>query len=83
MRMQHTGESFDNLLKIFHLVEHHPDIALFVQTNPAFCCPSLVTEAMAGEIERITGVPVVTVTYDGTASNKNSVIFPYLDFARS
>jgi predicted CoA-substrate-specific enzyme activase len=81
VRMQHTGESFDNLLKIFHLLERHPDIAMFVQTNPAFCCPSLVTEAMAGEIERVTGVPVVTVTYDGTLGDKNSVLYPYLDLA--
>ncbi len=81
VRMQHTGESFDNLLKIFHLLERHPDIALFVQTNPAFCCPSLVTEAMAADIERVTGVPVVTVSYDGTAAQKNSVIYPYLDLA--
>ncbi len=79
--MHHTGESFDNLLKIFHLLERYPDLSLFVQTNPAFCCPSLVTEAMAGEIERETGVPVVTVTYDGTASPKNDVVVPYLELA--
>jgi predicted nucleotide-binding protein (sugar kinase/HSP70/actin superfamily) len=78
----HTGESFDNLLKVFHLVERYPNLALFVQTNPAFCCPSLVTEAMGRQIERATGVPVVTVTYDGTASNKNEVVIPYLQLAR-
>jgi len=77
----HTGESFDNLLKIFHLVERYPDLALFVQSNPAFCCPSLVTEAMSREIERQTGVPVVTVTYDGTAASKNKVVAPYLELA--
>ena len=80
--IHHTGESFDNLLKVFHLVERYPNLALFVQTNPAFCCPSLVTEAMSRRIERATGVPVVTVTYDGTASNKNEVIIPYLQLAR-
>ncbi len=77
----HTGESFDNLLKIFHLMERYPDLALFVQSNPAFCCPSLVTEAMSREIERQTGVPVVTVTYDGTAASKNEVVAPYLELA--
>ena len=80
--IHHTGESFDNLLKVFHLVERYPNLALFVQTNPAFCCPSLVTEAMSRRIERATGVPVVTVTYDGTASNKNEVVIPYLKLAR-
>jgi predicted nucleotide-binding protein (sugar kinase/HSP70/actin superfamily) len=78
VRMEHHGESWDNLLKIAHLVEAHPDLRLFVQTNPAFCCPSLVTEAMAGRIEELTGVPVVTLTYDGTGSVKNDRIVPYL-----
>jgi predicted CoA-substrate-specific enzyme activase len=78
VRLEHHGESWDNLLKIAHLVEVHPDLRLFVQTNPAFCCPSLVTEAMASRIEELTGVPVVTLTYDGTGSVKNDRIVPYL-----
>ncbi|RLB54023.1 MAG: CoA activase, partial [Deltaproteobacteria bacterium] len=79
--MNHTGESFDNLLKVFHLLERYPDISLFVQTSPAFCCPSLVTEAMAAQIERETGVPVVTVTYDGNSADHNQVVVPYLELA--
>ncbi len=78
----HTGETFDNLLYIFHVLEAHPDLALFVHASPAFCCPGLVTEALTTQIERITGVPVVTVTYDGTASSKNDAIIPYLKFPR-
>jgi hypothetical protein len=74
----HSGESYDNILKIFYIMENYPDISLFVQTNPAFCCPSLVTEAMTQEIKRITGIPVVTLTYDGTSEYKNDVIAPYL-----
>ena len=74
----HSGESYENILKIFYIMENYPDISLFVQANPAFCCPSLVTEAMTGEITRITGVPVVTITYDGTNDYKNDVIIPYL-----
>ena len=74
----HSGESYDNILKIFYIIENYPDISLFVQTNPAFCCPSLVTEAMTGEIRKLTGVPVVTLTYDGTDDYKNDVIIPYL-----
>lgn len=77
-----NGESFDNLLKILSLIERYPDISFFVQTNPAFCCPSLVTEAMADQIERKTGKPIVTVTYDGTGGNKNDVLIPYLTFPR-
>ena len=64
------------------LVKAHPDLALFVQANPAFCCPSLVTEAMSARIERVTGVPVVTLTYDGTGSPRNDRLFPYLHFSR-
>jgi len=80
LRIEHTGESMENVIKIHYLLKNQPDIALFVQTSPAFCCPSLVTEAMAKEIEKNTGVPIVSITYDGTESNKNEVIIPYLKF---
>ncbi len=72
------GESYDNILKIFYIMERYPDTALFVQTNPSYCCPSLVTEAMTNQIKRITGIPVVTITYDGTEEYKNDIIIPYL-----
>ena len=73
-----SGESYDNILKIFYILENYPGVSLFVQANPAFCCPSLVTEAMTNEIKRLTGVPVVTLTYDGTDDYKNEIIIPYL-----
>jgi predicted CoA-substrate-specific enzyme activase len=79
----HSGESYENILKIFYILENYPDVALFVQTNPAFCCPALVTEAMAGEIRRVTGVPVITLTYDGTSDNKNDAVISYLNSANS
>ena len=82
LRIEHTGESMENVIKIHYLLKHQPDIALFVQTSPAFCCPSLVTEAMAKEIERNTGVPIVSITYDGTGGSKNDVIIPYLKYPR-
>jgi predicted CoA-substrate-specific enzyme activase len=82
VRLEHDGESFDNLLKIFRIMREYPDVSLFVQTNPAFCCPSLVTEAMAREIESVTGVPIVTITYDGTGSFKNDLVVPYLKYPR-
>ncbi len=77
----HGGESYDNILKIFFLLDNYPDISLFIQTNPAFCCASLITEAMKNQIRRITGVPVLTITYDGTSEFKNDVIVPYLKLA--
>lgn len=83
LRLEHTGESMDNLLKIYYVLKYHPDLALFVQTNPAFCCPGMVTEAMAQDIERVSKVPVVTVTYDGVGGAKNDAVVPYLKYARS
>ena len=73
-----SGESYENILKIFYFLENYSDISLFVQANPAFCCPSLVTEAMTSEIKNITGIQVVTLTYDGTNDYKNDIIIPYL-----
>ena len=78
----HTGESMETILKIFSFIERYPDIALFVQTGPSLCCPSLVTEAMSLEIEKTTGVPVVTIEYDGTGGLKNDKIIPYLKYPR-
>ncbi|MGD2122476.1 MAG: acyl-CoA dehydratase activase, partial [Gemmatimonadota bacterium] len=83
VRVEHTGEAMDNLLKVFYIAKHHPDVALFVQASPAFCCPSLVTEAMAREIEEKSGVPVVSVVYDGTSGAKNEIILPYLEYPRA
>ncbi|HVN71969.1 MAG TPA: acyl-CoA dehydratase activase-related protein, partial [Desulfomonilia bacterium] len=79
---EHTGESMDNIIKTHYIKKYYPDVSLFVQTSPAFCCPALVTEAMTKKIEEETGVPVVNITYDGTCSAKNGVIIPYLTFPR-
>ena len=82
IRIENTGESMESILKIHYLKKYHPDIALFVQTSPAFCCPSLITEAMAGTIEKVTHTPMAVITYDGTGGDKNEVIIPYLRFPR-
>ena len=80
--IENTGESMDNILKIHYIKKHHPDVSLFVQTSPALCCASLITEAMKDVIEKKTGVPVVSIRYDGTGGNKNTVIIPYLKYPR-
>jgi predicted CoA-substrate-specific enzyme activase len=79
---EHTGESMDNILKIHHIINEHPDLRLLVQTNPAFCCAGLVTEAMAAKIEAKTKVPIVSITYDVSGGNKNKVIIPFLKSQR-
>ncbi len=80
--LENTGESMDNILKIHYIKKHYPDVALFVQTSPALCCASLITEAMKDVIEKKTGVPVVSVTYDGIGGFKNEVVIPYLRYPR-
>jgi predicted CoA-substrate-specific enzyme activase len=79
----HRGESFENILKIHRLIHQYPDIDLFIQTNPSYCCPSLVTEAMTPRIEELTGIPVVTIEYDGTTGYKNEDIIPYLKYRKT
>jgi predicted CoA-substrate-specific enzyme activase len=78
--IENTGESMDNILKIHYIKKHYPQVSLFVQTSPALCCASLITEAMREKIEKKTGVPIVSVRYDGTGGNKNHVIIPYLKY---
>ncbi len=75
---EHTGESMDNILKIHHIVSEHPDLKLLIQTNPAFCCPGLITESMAHKLEEKLNVPIVSITYDISGGNKNKVIIPFL-----
>ncbi len=80
VRIEHSGESFDNLLKIHYLAARHDDLALLVQTSPSFCCAGLITEAMRKKIQDVTGIPVVSISYDGTGGDKNSVVIPYLAY---
>jgi hypothetical protein len=80
LKLDHTGESADNLIIIYGLKRHYPGIRLFVQTIPAFCSAGLVTEAMISRIEEFTGIPVVTLTYDGTNKKQNEKIVPYMKF---
>ena len=80
---EHTGESMDNILKVHYTLKAHPDLALFVQATPSFCCPGLVTEAMAATIEKQSGIPMVSITYDGLGGNPNRVIIPFLRYAGS
>ncbi|WP_299980622.1 acyl-CoA dehydratase activase [Desulfobacula sp.] len=75
---EHTGESMDNILKIHHLINEYPDLKLLVQTNPAFCCPGLITEAMVQKLETKINIPIVSITYDVSGGNKNKVIIPFL-----
>lgn len=54
-------------------VSHHGDIAGSFKT---------VTEAMTRRIELVTGIPVVSITYDGTGGVRNDAVIPYLKYPR-
>jgi hypothetical protein len=79
---ENSGESAENLLKTWYIRKHFPEVALFVQLSPVFCCAGLVTEAMNRRIEEVTGIPVVSLTYDGAGSSCNEVLAPYLHYPR-
>jgi len=78
--LSHGGETAQNILKIFSLLRHYPDIALFIHVNPLFCCPALVSEALFKTIEKDIGIPVVSLTYDGTTAQRNESLAPYLHY---
>jgi hypothetical protein len=82
LNVLHRGESIENILKIYSLINKYPDLDLFIQTNPSYCCPSLITEAMTSKIEEITGIPVVSIEYDGTMGFKNEDVIPYLKYKK-
>ncbi len=37
---------------------------------------------MADRIEKLTGIPIVTIEYDGTAASRNEDVIPYLKYPR-
>jgi predicted nucleotide-binding protein (sugar kinase/HSP70/actin superfamily) len=76
----HGGETAQNILKIFSLLRHYPDIALFIHVNPLFCCPALVSEALFKAIEKDIGIPIVSLIYDGTTAQRNEILAPYLHY---
>lgn len=77
---RHGGETSQNLLKILHLIDHYPNLRLIVHVNPIFCCPALVSESLFRKLERDTGIPIVSITYDGTGTQHNQILSPYLYF---
>jgi predicted CoA-substrate-specific enzyme activase len=78
--LSHGGETAQNIMKIFSLLRHYPDIALFIHVNPLFCCPALVSEALFKTIEKDIGIPIVSLMYDGTTMQRNESLAPYLHY---
>jgi predicted nucleotide-binding protein (sugar kinase/HSP70/actin superfamily) len=80
LTIRHAGETSENLLKVYYLKENYPDLRLIINAYPIFCCPGLISEAMYKNVEKEIGVPIVSITYDGTQADKNKVLNPYLYF---
>jgi len=80
--IRHGGETSENLLKVYYLKERYPDVRLIINVNPIFCCPGLISEAIYKKVEKEIGIPIVSITYDGTQADKNKVLNPYLYFLK-
>ncbi|MBN1351194.1 CoA activase [candidate division KSB1 bacterium] len=78
LSFKHGGETVQNLLKIFSLLRHYPDLSLFIHVNPIFCCPGLVSESIFKMVEKDIGIPIVSIIYDGTTTNRNEILAPYM-----
>ncbi len=46
LSLRHGGETAQNVMKVFSLLNHYPDLKLFIHINPIFCCPGLVSESL-------------------------------------
>jgi predicted nucleotide-binding protein (sugar kinase/HSP70/actin superfamily) len=76
--LRHGGETAQNIVKVYSLLHHYPDISLFIHVNPIFCCAGLVSESIFKKVEKKIGIPIVSIIYDGTLKNKNDLLSPYL-----
>jgi len=80
LSLKHGGETAQNVMKIYSLLDHYPDLKLFIHINPIFCCPGLVSESIFKKLEKDIGIPIVSIIYDGTATKRNEVLAPYLHY---
>ena len=78
LSIRHGGETAQNIIKIYSMIKHYPDISMFIHVNPLFCCPGLVSESIFKRVEKTTGIPIISIIYDGTMSNKNDLLAPHL-----
>jgi predicted CoA-substrate-specific enzyme activase len=80
--LDHGGETSQNLLKIFALIEQYADLSLFIHVNPIFCCPGLVSESIFKKVEKDIGIPIISITYDGTTTRRNDILAPYIHYLK-
>jgi hypothetical protein len=80
--IKHGGETSENLLKVYYLRENYPELKLIINVNPIFCCPGLISEAIYKKVEKDIAIPIISITYDGTQTDKNKILNPYLHFMK-
>ncbi len=78
LSLKHGGETAQNIIKIYSMLHHYPDISMFIHVNPLFCCPGLVSESIFKQVEKKVGIPIISIIYDGTMNNKNDLLAPHL-----
>jgi hypothetical protein len=78
LSVRHGGETAENLLKVYYLYENYPNLKFIVHVYPLFCCPGLISEAIYKKVEKDLGIPIVSIAYDGTQTDKNRGLEPYL-----
>jgi len=82
LELKHGGETTENLLKVFYLKETYGHLKFIINVNPIFCCPGLISEAIYKRVENDIDIPILSILYDGTQADKNSVLKPYLHYLR-
>jgi predicted nucleotide-binding protein (sugar kinase/HSP70/actin superfamily) len=80
LSLEHGGETAQNILKIYTLIRHYQDLSLFIHVNPIFCCPGLVSESILKNVEKDIGIPIISITYDGTSTRQNSILAPHIRY---
>ncbi|KAA3612648.1 MAG: hypothetical protein DWQ05_18535 [Calditrichaeota bacterium] len=81
--LSHGGETAQNIIKIFSILQHETNISMIIHVNPIFCCAGMISEAFFNAIEKDIGIPIISITYDGTSSKRNDMLKPYLHFIKN
>ncbi len=82
LRIEHTGESMDNILKVFYIKRITRMYPCLFRPARHFVVLHSLPKPWQKRSRHKTGVPVVSITYDGTGGIKNEAIIPYLKFPR-
>jgi len=80
---KHGGETAQNIIKVFCILQQQKDVSLFIHVNPIFCCAGLISEAFFKAVEKDIGIPIVSIVYDGTNTKRNDMLAPYLHFIKN